>query len=47
MGGVARQCTSNEASFWNSTAIFVMWDDWGGWFDRFETFFRDYDRARL
>ena len=19
--------------FWNSTAIFVMWDDWGGWYD--------------
>ena len=18
---------------WNSTAIFVMWDDWGGWYD--------------
>jgi phospholipase C len=19
--------------FWNSTAIFVVWDDWGGWYD--------------
>jgi phospholipase C len=19
--------------FWNSTAIFIMWDDWGGWYD--------------
>src|SRR5207245_7243191 len=19
--------------FWNSTAIFITWDDWGGWFD--------------
>jgi phospholipase C len=22
-----------ESSFWNSTAIFILWDDWGGWFD--------------
>jgi phospholipase C len=22
-----------ESRFWNSTAIFVTWDDWGGWFD--------------
>ncbi len=22
-----------ESSFWNSTAIVVIWDDWGGWFD--------------
>jgi len=21
------------SQFWNSTAIFVVWDDWGGWFD--------------
>ena len=20
-------------AFWNSTAIFVTWDDWGGWYD--------------
>ena len=19
--------------FWNSTAVFVVWDDWGGWYD--------------
>ena len=19
--------------FWNSTAIFLQWDDWGGWYD--------------
>ncbi len=19
--------------FWNSTAIFIIWDDWGGWYD--------------
>jgi phospholipase C len=22
-----------ESSFWNSTAIFILWDDWGGWYD--------------
>ena len=21
------------SSFWNTTAIFVVWDDWGGWYD--------------
>jgi len=31
------------SKFWNSTAIFVMWDDWGGWFDPVKPVFRDYD----
>jgi phospholipase C len=22
-----------KSSYWNSTAIFVLWDDWGGWYD--------------
>jgi phospholipase C len=22
-----------ESKYWNSTAIVVLWDDWGGWFD--------------
>ncbi len=22
-----------ESSYWNSTAIIVMWDEWGGWYD--------------
>jgi phospholipase C len=22
-----------ESQFWNSTAIFLIWDDWGGWYD--------------
>jgi phospholipase C len=22
-----------ESSYWESTAIFVTWDDWGGWYD--------------
>jgi phospholipase C len=21
------------SQFWNSTAVFVVWDDWGGWYD--------------
>ena len=22
-----------ESKFWDSTAIFISWDDWGGWYD--------------
>jgi phospholipase C len=22
-----------NSSFWNSTVVFVVWDDWGGWYD--------------
>lgn len=22
-----------ESKYWNSTAIFITWDDWGGWYD--------------
>ncbi|HEV2487588.1 MAG TPA: alkaline phosphatase family protein [Terracidiphilus sp.] len=22
-----------QSPFWNSTAIFISWDDWGGWYD--------------
>ncbi len=22
-----------QSPFWNSTVIFVLWDDWGGWYD--------------
>ena len=22
-----------ESSYWNSTAIVILWDDWGGWYD--------------
>jgi len=31
------------SSFWNSSAIFVMWDDWGGWFDPVQPVYEDYD----
>jgi phospholipase C len=22
-----------QSKYWNSTAIFITWDDWGGWYD--------------
>jgi phospholipase C len=25
--------TIMQSKYWNSTAIFVTWDDWGGWYD--------------
>ncbi len=31
------------SKFWDSTAIFVMWDDWGGWFDPVQPIYADYD----
>ncbi len=32
-----------ESKFWDSTAIFVLWDDWGGLYDHVPPPFRDYD----
>ncbi|MBV8371722.1 MAG: hypothetical protein JOY69_00550 [Candidatus Eremiobacteraeota bacterium] len=32
-----------ESKFWDSTAIFVLWDDWGGLYDHVAPPFRDYD----
>ena len=32
-----------ESKFWPSTAVFVLWDDWGGWFDPVPPVFKDYD----
>jgi phospholipase C len=32
-----------ESPFWKSTAIFIMWDDWGGWFDPVQPVYEDYD----
>jgi phospholipase C len=32
-----------ESQFWNSTAIFVMWDDWGGWYDHVPPPYLDFD----
>ncbi len=31
------------SKFWKSTAIFIMWDDWGGWFDPVKPVYEDYD----
>lgn len=25
--------TIGQSQFWNNTAIFLLWDDWGGWYD--------------
>ncbi len=35
--------TVGESKFWNSTAIFVQWDDWGGLYDPVKPPFEDYD----
>jgi phospholipase C len=32
-----------ESKFWDSTAIFVQWDDWGGFYDPVPPPFEDYD----
>ncbi len=32
-----------ESKYWNSTAIFIMWDDYGGWFDPVGPALVDYD----
>jgi phospholipase C len=32
-----------RSKFWKSTAIFVMWDDYGGWYDHVPPPFEDYD----
>jgi phospholipase C len=32
-----------ESKFWKSTAIFILWDDWGGWFDPVAPSYKDYD----
>ncbi|MBV8530158.1 MAG: hypothetical protein JO104_02490 [Candidatus Eremiobacteraeota bacterium] len=32
-----------ESKFWHRTAIFVQWDDWGGFYDEVAPPFEDYD----
>jgi phospholipase C len=32
-----------ESKYWNSTAIFVLWDDYGGWYDHVPPKKLDYD----
>jgi phospholipase C len=35
--------TVGKSPFWNSTATFVQWDDWGGLYDHVAPPFEDYD----
>jgi phospholipase C len=37
--------TVGASKFWDSTAIFVQWDDWGGFYDHVAPPFEDYDGA--
>jgi phospholipase C len=32
-----------ESKFWDSTAVFIQWDDWGGTYDPVPPPFKDYD----
>jgi phospholipase C len=32
-----------QSQYWNTTAIFVTWDDWGGWYDHVPPKMLDYD----
>jgi phospholipase C len=32
-----------ESPFWSTTTIFVMWDEWGGWYDHVPPPYVDYD----
>jgi phospholipase C len=32
-----------ESAFWPTTTIFVMWDEWGGWYDHVPPPYVDYD----
>ncbi len=32
-----------ESKYWNSSAIFIMWDDYGGWYDHLGPAYLDYD----
>jgi len=32
-----------ESKFWNSTVVFVQWDDWGGLYDRIPPPYKGYD----
>ena len=35
--------TIGNSQFWNSTVIFIIWDDWGGFFDPVVPVYKDYD----
>ncbi len=36
-----------ESQYWDSTAIFIMWDDYGGWYDPEPPAYVDYDGLGL
>jgi phospholipase C len=36
-----------QSQYWNSTAIFIMWDDYGGWYDPVAPKYVDYDGLGL
>jgi phospholipase C len=36
-----------ESQYWNSTAIFILWDDYGGWYDPEPPAYADYDGLGL
>jgi phospholipase C len=36
-----------QSQYWNSTAIFIMWDDYGGWYDPAAPKYVDYDGLGL
>jgi phospholipase C len=36
-----------ESKYWNSTAIFIFWDDYGGWYDPKPPPLADYDGLGL
>jgi phospholipase C len=35
--------TIGQSKFWDSTAIFVLWDEWGGWYDHVPPPYLDFD----
>jgi phospholipase C len=35
--------TIGQSQYWNSTAIFIVWDDYGGWYDSQPPAYVDYD----
>jgi phospholipase C len=35
--------TIGQSQYWNDTAIFIFWDDYGGWYDREPPAYADYD----
>jgi phospholipase C len=36
-----------ESKYWDSTAIFIFWDDYGGWYDPVAPKYLDYDGLGL